>query len=757
MILHYLKVAVRSLMKYKMQSLISALCLAVGIVCFSYTYQFVETVAPTDHRPHYDRRLNLSLTNDRALSSKEIARMEEELRHAGVEAVTAYSKGLRTQEVVFFDREGQELPFLVRYRYADDHYFTYNGIPTTGSTDRLESTDIVLSETFARKAFGKINPIGLTVRIANDRSGQLFKVAGVATKKDPNTLPDCYFQIMEQSDKHILYASCYLPEKMNLNEFRSLLERIAWPDSEGKTIKFQVEPESSQHRQTRLVKLIFLLVVSLILMSGLINFLKFTIQMFFNRQRELALRKCLGATTKDLYGMLASEVILMMTTALFLSFLLTEWTFGMTYSLLPMNEVPDIHLQDVYLTQIKVYIAVVVVCLLIVCFSLRKLRQASLYTVLQQSRKKHTFRNAMIGLQLAISMFFTGGVILTWMAWNEQLLDKMYNPMPEKEQKRIVVLPLKTQYLEKNIQPILTEMRKLPEIEDIVSYDITNSIHSHVYTHYERKDKSTANIVIASGSPRYFRFFNIPIQGRVVSDEAQDEIYVSEDFKQLLDADGNTGTLHLDGKDYRIAGVYKALFNEVKNEQNAGSVFIPTTHAQVYYIKTTAGTDIHSFMQRLNSLCRKFVPATLPLDLMTLNQADGGLNAIQNMRLVMSALAVVSLLLLVLSIFSAISMDTVARLKEVAIRKINGATPGNIAWMFGKIYILLFVLTFLLVYSLLFFSTETVLGHYTLDCIYGWEWPLLMFVLVGSLIIATLGMKIWQVMKLNPAEVIKRE
>ena len=30
MILHYLKVAARSLMKYKMQSLISALCLAAG-------------------------------------------------------------------------------------------------------------------------------------------------------------------------------------------------------------------------------------------------------------------------------------------------------------------------------------------------------------------------------------------------------------------------------------------------------------------------------------------------------------------------------------------------------------------------------------------------------------------------------------------------------------------------------------------------------------------------------------------------------
>ena len=98
-------------------------------------------------------------------------------------------------------------------------------------------------------------------------------------------------------------------------------------DSQGKPIKFQVESESSQHRQTLLTKLLYLLVVSLILMSGLINFLKFTNQMFFNRQRELALRKCLGSDTKGLYGLLASEVILMMTAALLLSFMLTEWTF----------------------------------------------------------------------------------------------------------------------------------------------------------------------------------------------------------------------------------------------------------------------------------------------------------------------------------------------------------------------------------------------------------------------------------------------
>lgn len=757
MILHYLKVATRSLMKYKMQSLISALCLAAGIVCFSYTYQFVETVAPTDHRPHYDRRLNLSLVNNRAFSSNEITRMEEELRHAGVEAVTAYSKGLHTREVVFFDQEGQERPFLVRYRNADAYYYTYNGIPVTGITNEFGPTDVVLSEAFARKAFGNTNPVGMILRIVNDQSGQLFKVAGVATGKDPNTVPDCYFPVTKPSDNHILYASCYRPEKMDLNSFRSLLEKIAWTDSQGKPIKFQVESESSQHRQTLLAKLLFLLVVSLILVSGLINFLKFTIQMFFNRQRELALRKCLGSDTKGLYGLLASEVILMMTAALLLSFLLTEWTFGLAYSLLPMDEVPDIRLQDVYLTQLKVYLVVVAVCLLIISFPLRKLRQISLYAFLQQSRKRHTFRNAMIGLQLVISMFFAGGVALTWLASNELLFDKMYNPLPEGEQERIVVLPLKTQYLENNIQPILTEVRKMPEVEDVISYCISNPINFHVYTEYERKDKSVAHIVMSSGSPRYFRFFHIPMQGKVVPDDASGEVYVSEAFKQLLDADGNTGTVRLDNRDYRIAGVYKALFNEVEAPQYMGSVFMPSTDAQLYYIKVTEATDLPVFLKRLDGLCREFVPSTLPIDLMMLNESDEGLNIIKTMRVAMSVLAVVSLLLVVLSIFSAISMDTVARLKEVAIRKINGATPRNIAWMFGKVYILLFAFTFLLVYPLLFLSMKTLLESYTIDCIYRWEWPLLMFISVGCLVVVTLGMKIWQVMKLNPAEVIKRE
>lgn len=63
-------------------------------------------------------------------------------------------------------------------------------------------------------------------------------------------------------------------------------------------------------------------------------------------------------------------------------------------------------------------------------------------------------------------------------------------------------------------------------------------------------------------------------------------------------------------------------------------------------------------------------------------------------------LAIVSILLLILSIYSGISMDVINRQKEVAIRKINGATPRVIALLFGKIYLIIYLSVFVIIYPL---------------------------------------------------------
>lgn len=97
------------------------------------------------------------------------------------------------------------------------------------------------------------------------------------------------------------------------------------------------------------------------------------------------------------------------------------------------------------------------------------------------------------------------------------------------------------------------------------------------------------------------------------------------------------------------------------------------------------GTDIKLAIRRINEICRHYVPVTLPVEIKKLpDDKQDFMRSIQMMQGAMMILAIVSILLVVLSIYSAISMDTISRQKEMAIRKINGATPTTIATVFRK-------------------------------------------------------------------------
>ena len=51
MILHYLKVALRTLLKYRTHSIISVICLAVGITFFTLVWYFVGMVGDLKQLP----------------------------------------------------------------------------------------------------------------------------------------------------------------------------------------------------------------------------------------------------------------------------------------------------------------------------------------------------------------------------------------------------------------------------------------------------------------------------------------------------------------------------------------------------------------------------------------------------------------------------------------------------------------------------------------------------------------------------------
>ena len=75
------------------------------------------------------------------------------------------------------------------------------------------------------------------------------------------------------------------------------LQSITWQRNED-TVHSYAAFSMRQDKELTMVQFLILFIASLSWFQGLINFLKFIIQMFYNRQREVALRKCMGSGEK---------------------------------------------------------------------------------------------------------------------------------------------------------------------------------------------------------------------------------------------------------------------------------------------------------------------------------------------------------------------------------------------------------------------------------------------------------------------------
>ena len=146
----------------------------------------------------------------------------------------------------------------------------------------------------------------------------------------------------------------FLNGKVTLDDINSQLKKVEW-SGDNKIISCYAEMSFKDHISKMLSILLVRFLASLILFSGLINFLKFIIQMFYNRQRELGIRQCLGANWKGMFGLLFAEVFWTMSIALFLSLCLSEVSVAILNYVVPEKEMPRFVLSEVVPLQCMIY------------------------------------------------------------------------------------------------------------------------------------------------------------------------------------------------------------------------------------------------------------------------------------------------------------------------------------------------------------------------------------------------------------------
>lgn len=755
MLLHYLKVALRNLWKYKAHSIISVLCLAVGITFYTAISLFLGRFGVSRDLPGGDRRVEvtgmkygLSLENIDYIHSLHIEEIDSLIVGSSV------FKG----EIGCIDGNQRELPYIASYMLANNHFLKGYGLEVVAGDASLQKKDeVVISEKFAQRVFGGENPIGMSIRLPKLMKDDLeiYRIAGVVSGIEFNDyrFAEIYFPL-SSSSRFALSAEAIVKPGVDMQAFKQRMREILLEPGNPDSFVY-IQDFASRYQKFFWIELIGLCIGSLILLSGLVNFLKFLIQMFYNRQRELAIRKCVGSGVGGLFILLFSECFCMMTVALLISMCLSEicYVFACQYLL---DEVTGFfQLTDVYWIQFKTYLVVLLVCAIICLYPVWRIRRTSVIRMVMVGTRRHVFRNVMIGVQMAISLFFVGGAIITAMAVHETFGDTSTIYLTEEEEERIIMLKVNTARMDKNWDAILGDVQQMPEIESY-TYSMLEIGESFGFSQYTNEERSWyLREVLAS--PTYFSFFNVPMQGKEVDANAVNMVYVSRAFYNQLQKDGVDGIVKLDGYEYQIAGVYESLHKEPGLVgQYIGSVVRPTLTDTYYYFRLTPQADAKVCVKKLETICRKYVPETLPLEIRLMSdRTKTTAGTVELISYVFLLLGFISLLVVILSIYSAISMDTVSRQKEVAIRKINGATPKVIAWLFGRSYLLTYLLVFAIVLPIGRLAAISL--YQDLDAPYRWDWVVGIFIGMALLIFAVTAYKIYRIMHLNPATIIKKE
>ncbi len=785
MLKHYLKIAIRQIGKNKVQYLLSIIGIAIGLLCFSMTSYYIRRFNNQFSAwPNSGRMANVYVKSTKNGYEHPYVpgKVVQELMGNPITGINkaTYSYGYERANITICKENQEEIPFQCSFQNITEDFPAIFGVQTTkGQTPALKPGEVWISESSAKKIFGKENPVGKTLyfsRADNDTSAIKYSTISAVIKD----LPD---GAREKSDLYFLETASIQPER----EYRDLvvlLDKAVLSKEINQRLRRQIPAfgknndcyltvrtfKEEMYKPDNLSATFFVpLIGSLILIAAMINFLKFCIQSFYNRTRELSLRKCLGSDSKGLFGLLFSEIAILFILSALASLALIEWVIPVYYQYMAskelINENMFIHTPTLICQEMEYLSFLLILCALIAAWAVFRIKYITLTEgVKGVKRQRHGVRNFMLGVQLFICFLFIGGAIGLG---NIHLLteDKRNNTLTDEECARIWKMELWEPQVQGHEEEIVSRIRTLAGVEDILLETPGK------YLDYKNKLGEEVHGLQYLASKNYPNFMKLPVEGRMP--QASNEIAVSRSLIWELEKDGekNPTSVQLGDQTYQITGIYEQLpFEPVYTKEQTAKVnqylrfsFITVPEKANYstaYIKCVAGQE-QNIRKEILRIVHSRLPASIPFLLTTKQEERFRLNGeselISNL---FTLLSVISVIITVLGIYSAITLDTVSRQKEVAIRKINGAGPKVIALLFGKLYIRLLLISAVpslaIVYTFMRILTKekiTIAPEWLNN---PFMWLGIIF-LTASIVFVTVAYRIWLISRLNPAETIKTE
>ncbi|NQT65759.1 MAG: ABC transporter permease, partial [FCB group bacterium] len=701
-----------------------------------------------------------------------------------------------------FQYEGKQI-FEENVYFADStliDVFTHEFISGSPQDALNDPSEMILTESFAKRIFGDEDPIGKTLETGN---GSIYTITGIIKDVPHNshlrfeaiasfiTLKPFFgadrFDSLESAAFWNIgfYSYILLTENGDiqnvLDAYPEFNEKYIKPvgDQINATFKFMTKPLADVHLHSDVgydlptgniaYVYTFGIVALFLLLIGCINYMNLATAQSTGRAIEVGIRKVVGAQKQYLRWQFIFESILTATMAMILAFVAVEL-------ILPtFNELADRELMFSFISNLNLVIGIFAVTFLvgIISGSYPAFYLSSFIPVEvlkgKLGKSKGALRKILVLLQFSISIIMIIGTFTVIQQLNF-LNDKDLGFNDE----NLVVLTIRDTSGVRNLQAFKDELKKHPQI---INAGTTSSVpgqgHGIIVHLFETNDGSMEekgiNFVFVDHD--YLETMEMKIiNGRSydsdLQTDAEESVLINEATVSVLGwGDDPLGKklgfgANLDGTanlNTKVIGVVKDFHYASLHNQIDPLLIMLSNDPQRNICLRIRQENIETTLDFVEEKWNEFNP-TFPFEYTFL---DDSLNeqyvAEQKIGRVFTYFSVLCIFIACLGLFGLASYTAEQRTKEISVRKVMGASVSNIVFILSKEFSLWVLLANFIAWPLAYMALQKWLQNFA----YAVDQSLITYICAGitALLIAliTVSFRAIKAAQTNPADALKYE
>jgi putative ABC transport system permease protein len=788
MLIHYLKIAFRTMWKYKAQSFTAVFGLAFGVACFVPVFYWIRYEMSYDSFYPDAKQIYRVYTMEKQSGKVNegapvILQKKLQEQFPAVEAST----GLMTN---YENCSTERMPHIrLQMLYTDStfcHVFPQVFVSGDANQPLQVLNNIILTETTAIRLFGDVEKaIGQQVQTTMIASYPPYTVTAIV--KDPPVHTNLPFDAIIFHDMIDSFAG--LPEDMQWSVFVVNLYVKFHPHADVGALAEQlrdftsrsgVNPdiglrmlpvEDVRHKLNADVPFtlhfIGLFVASglLLLFSAFFNFLNLYLDLFRQRSREWRQRAVHGASD----GQLVWQMLFELTCAALLTMV-----FAGLFVVLFRPAFSGLLDMEIGLSQLLLLFVIcgmgIMALMLFAGFIL--FRQLSWRAMLSPSERAiagtPVLRRMAVALQLAVSVVF---IVAAWVV----MMQMRFTDRKDLgfDQNSVIQLSGFVDVSGKVQSVLIHELEAILQVEDITDAYFEPQHNVNPYTmitnmEWEGKqpsEKPAFHFILTDN--RFAGTFGLQmLRGEWWNEGEMQKIVLNEEAARVMGLSEPVGALvRLPSSEdssvmneYEVAGVVNDFHTRSLRNRIQPTLFMPSSSAfNMLYIRVAPGQEWEA-IRRIGAILPGIDATLADVRLTPVSKLYDRLNQSEQIGLkLFSVLATVCLLISLFGIYAIAVATTRRRRKEIAIRKVAGAEANGIVRLFFREYTLLVILAGVVALPPVYIAMSNWLQGYAYRTNIPWWLPAGVITGVVAVVLFTVSGQVLKAANSNPAEVIKSE